>query len=213
MAGGRIPLRRVLVVEDDVELCQEIGETARSWGVETWEATTLEQAFALLERDPDVVIADLWLDGASAIPLLRAAAHRRPSPVIVATSGQASQEETFELGRLNVRAYLPKPFSAERLHGAVQAAVGERPDVDPWIADLVGYDSLKKVLGIVRSTMLSQALAQTGGSRSAAARVLGVSRQAIQQVLQRERRAPRSAVSRASEPPRKPPAQSPPPAR
>jgi DNA-binding NtrC family response regulator len=202
----------VLVVEDDVELCQEICETARGWGVEVSEATSLEQAVGLLERDPDVVIADLWLEGASAIPLLRAAAHRRPSPVIVAMSGQASQEETFELGRLNVRAYLPKPFSAERLHDAVRAAIGEPPDVDPWIADLVGYESLKDVIGTVRSTMLAQALAQTGGSRSAAARLLRVSRQAIQQVLQRERRGSRSSVLRGSEPPRKPPAQSPPPA-
>lgn len=185
------PLRRVLVVEDDVDLCRAISDVACSWGAEVSTAHSVEEAVPLLGRHPDVVIADLWLEGASAIPLLEAAVHRRPSPAIVAMSGQASREETFRLGRLNVRAFLAKPLSLRELEGAVAEALEQPPDVEPWIVDLVGHDSLKGAQRKLRETMLSEALARSEGSRSRAARILRVSRQAIQQVLQRDRRPPR----------------------
>lgn len=189
----KIPLRRVLVIEDDVDLCAEIASVAREWGAETIEAHSLEEAAAQLQRCPDLVIADLWLHGASALPLLDAAVHRHPAPAVVAMSGQASPEETFRLGRLNVRAYLPKPFSADALAASVEKALGECPDVFPWHQNLVGHESLKGAQKRLRDTMLDEALARHRGSRSGAAKALHVSRQAIQQVLQR---APRPAGKR-----------------
>jgi two-component system, response regulator RegA len=204
------PLRRVLVVEDDLELCRSIAEVAAGWGAEVSEAHSLEAAVPLLDTHPDVLIADLWLQGASAIPLLAAAVHRRPSPAIVAMSGQASREETFQLGRLNVRAFLPKPLSIKLLESAVEEALEQPPDVEPWIVDLVGHDSLKGVQRKVRGTMLEEALARSEGSRSRAARILRVSRQAIQQVLQRDRRPRKSPTAarpqRPSGPSQRPPA-------
>jgi DNA-binding NtrC family response regulator len=188
----------VLVVEDDADLCREIATIARGWGGEVFEAHTLDQAVALLDQSPELVIADLWLEGASAIPLLEAAVHRRPAPAVVAMSGQASREETFRLGRLNVRAFLSKPLSTEALEGAVQEALGQPPDVEPWIRGLVGHASLKGAQQTVRDTMLSEALARSEGSRSRAARILQVSRQAIQQVLQRDRRPRRKSSEPAA---------------
>lgn len=185
---AKIPLRRVLVIEDDVELCEEVASVARSWGTEAFEAHSLEEALGLLDRCPDLVIADLWLHGTSAIPLLHHAVHRHPAPAIVAMSGQASPGETFVLGRLNVRAYLAKPFSAATLEEHVEKALCERPDVVPWHQSLVGHDSLKGAQRELRGTMLDEALARHRGSRSGAAKTLDVSRQAIQQVLQREPR-------------------------
>jgi DNA-binding NtrC family response regulator len=186
----------VLVVEDDPDLCQEVAALARDWGVEASEATSLEQAVALLDRRPDVVIADLWLAGASAIPLLERMVHRHPAPAVVAMSGQATPVETFRLGRLNVRAFLPKPFTAEDLRCAVERAISEPPDVMPWLSDLVGHMPLRSAQEATRGTMLDEALARTDNSRSGAARILRVSRQAIQQVMQRQRRG-RRAPARA----------------
>lgn len=182
------PLRSVLVAEDDVALCREIAQVARGWGAEALEAHTVEQAMALLGRSPELVIADLWLEGSSIVPLLEMAVHRNPAPAVVAMSGQASREETFRLGRLNVRAFLPKPLDTEALEAAVEEALGQAPDVEPWIRGLVGHASLKGAQQVVRDTMLSEALARSEGSRSRAARILQVSRQAIQQVLQRDPR-------------------------
>lgn len=178
-------LRRVLVVEDDAPLCGAIARLARSWGAEVWEAHRLTDAHELLARSPELLIADLRLEGESAFALIGAATHHRPAPAIVAMSGQASPEEAFRLGQLGVRAYLQKPFSTDALVAKVEQALAGAPDIEPWVSAHVGHTSLRSMQHDVRRMMLDQALARTRGSRSGAARLLRVSRQAIQQILQR----------------------------
>lgn len=117
--------RRVLVVEDDPGLCDAVVRLARGFGAEVSQAQRLDDAFRLLGQGPDLVIADLRLEGESAFPLIEAAVKRRPPPAVVAMSGQASAEESFRLGRLGVRAYLPKPFGSEALLAAVERAESE----------------------------------------------------------------------------------------
>ena len=178
-------LKRVLVVEDDRPLCAALGAVARSWGAEAWEAHTVADARALLARSPELVIVDLWLEGESAFDFVKQAAHHRPAPAILAISGRASPEESFELGHLGVRAFLAKPLFKEQLVEKVEQALRQAPDVEPWISAHVGKTSLKDMQTHVRRVMLDQALARSSGSRSGAARLLQVTRQAIQQVFHR----------------------------
>jgi DNA-binding NtrC family response regulator len=126
--GGPVRSRRMLVVEDDTGLCDAIGRLARGSGAEVWQAHTLDDGLRLLERSPDLVIADLRLAGRSSFPLIEAAVRRRPAPAVVAMSGQASAEESFRLGQLGVRAYLAKPFASDALIAAIERAEGEVPD-------------------------------------------------------------------------------------
>jgi DNA-binding response OmpR family regulator len=116
---------RVLVVEDDPGLCDAVVRLARSLGAEVSQAQRLDDAFRLLDQGPDLVIADLRLEGQSAFPLIEAAVRRRPPPAVVAMSGQASVEESFRLGRLGVQAYLAKPFGSDALLAAVERAERE----------------------------------------------------------------------------------------
>ena len=178
-------LKRVLVVEDDRPLCSALAAVARGWGAEAWEAHTVADARALLSRDPELVIVDLWLDGESAIELVEQVAHHRPAPAILAISGRASPEESFRLGQLGVRGFLPKPLFKEQLVEKVVQALRQAPDVEPWISAHVGKTSLKDMQSSVRRVMIDQAIAKAHGSRSGAARLLRVTRQAIQQVLHR----------------------------
>jgi DNA-binding NtrC family response regulator len=128
LLGGAARGRRVLVVEDDVGLCDAIGRLARGLGAEVWQAQTLDDGLRLLERTtPDLVIADLRLAGRSSFPLIEAAVRRRPTPGVVAMSGQASAEESFRLGQLGVHAYLAKPFASDALIAAMKRAEDEAP--------------------------------------------------------------------------------------
>jgi two-component system response regulator RegA len=178
-------LRKVLVLEDDRPLCSAIARVVRSWGAEVWECHTLEEAREWVTHDPDLVIADLWLDGECAVGFVEHVTHRRPAPAVVAISGRASTEEAFRLGQLGVRVYLPKPLFQEVLVDKIEEALREAPDVEPHIAGHVGKTSLKDMQSNVRVWMLEQALARAHGSRSGAARLLQVTRQAIQQVFHR----------------------------
>jgi DNA-binding NtrC family response regulator len=179
-------LQRVLVVEDDRALCSALVAVARGWGAEAWEAHTVAEARALLERDPELLIVDLWLEGESAAPFVKEAAHHWPAPAILAISGRASPAESFELGALGVRGFLAKPLFKEQLVEKVGQALREAPDIAPLVAAHVGKTPLKGLLSEVRNVMIGQAIAQSGGSRSGAARLLQVTRQAIQQVFHRK---------------------------
>jgi DNA-binding NtrC family response regulator len=177
--------QRVLVVEDDRPLCSALATVVRGWGAEAWEAHTVAEARALLPRNPELAIVDLWLEGESAIDFVEQVAHHRPAPAILAISGRASPEESFRLGQLGVRAFLPKPLFKEKLVEKVGEALRQAPDVEPWISAHVGKTSLKEMQSEVRRVMLEQAIARAQGSRSGAARLLQVTRQAIQQVFHR----------------------------
>ena len=178
-------LKRVLVVEDDLPLCAALAKVAEGWGAKAFEAHNLRSAREQLSSDPDLVIVDLWLEGECALEFVEQVAHHRPAPALLAISGRASPEEAFRLGQLGVRGYLPKPLFHEKLVEKVEEALRSAPDLAPWISAHVGKTSLRDMQNNVRQVMLDEAIAQSHGSRSGAARLLQVTRQAIQQVFHR----------------------------
>jgi len=174
---------RVLIVEDHKPLRQALARAARGWGAEVLEAGSIREAFERLARGPDLVIVDVALPDGNARPIVEQAVKQRPAPAVIAMSGQASAEEAFELARLGARRYLPKPISLEDLNRSVEEALGDRPDLAPLVAAHVGNTPMRQVLDEVRGVMVDEALARKQGSRSGAARILGVSRQAVQQAV------------------------------
>lgn len=174
---------RVLIVEDHKPLRQALALAATGWGAEVLEAGSVREGFAKLALHPHLVLVDVALPDGNARPIVQQAVKMRPTPAVIAMSGQASPEEAFELARIGVRRYLPKPISLDDLTDAVEAALNERPDIGPMIASLVGLTPMREVLDEVRGEMVEEALAMEHGSRSGAARRLGVSRQAIQQAV------------------------------
>ncbi len=174
---------RVLIVEDHKPLRQALARAVRGWGAEVVEAGTIHEASVALALQPALVIVDVALPDGNVRPIVEQAARMRPSPAVIVMSGQASAEEAFELARMGARRYLPKPISLEDLTRTVEEALGDRPDLGPFVAAHVGNTPMRQVLDEVRSVMVDEALAREHGSRSGAARMLGVTRQAVQQAV------------------------------
>lgn len=178
---------RVLIVEDDTALCSAMSRVAARWG-EVLQAHTVQRALALLECDPMLVITDVRLPDGSGLDVVEPASRRRPTPTMVAVSGNASPEESFQLAQAGVRAYLAKPLGMDDLTRAVEGALSRGPSLDSLVAAAVGHRPMRELQGDVRRVMVDQALAMSEGSRSGAARLLRVSRQAVQQIVRdRER--------------------------
>ena len=108
-----------------------------------------------------------------------------PAPVVVALSGRAGPEDAFRLAQLGVRRYVQKPLDLPALEAAIQRAMAEAPDVTPYVRAVVGKVPIQELEELVRSTMLEEALAQSGGNRRGAARLLDVSRQLLQHMLRK----------------------------
>ena len=174
---------RVLIVEDHKPLRQAIARAARDWGAEVLEAGTIREAHASLLQLPDLVIVDVALPDGHALSIVEEATRMRPSPAVIAMSGQASAEEAFQLARAGARRYLAKPISLEELTHSVEEALSDRPRLDAFVAAHVGNTPLREVQGEVRRVMIEQALAKARNSRSGAARLLDLTRQAVQQIV------------------------------
>ncbi len=178
-------VRRVLIVEDDDALREAIAREIASWPAEVIEAATARQAKERLHPSPDVLLLDVRLPDECAFSVLEEASRLRPAPVRIAMSGAASPVEAFRLARYGVRAYLAKPVSLDEITEAVRRACSESPVLEPLVVDCVGNIPMRELQRRVRKTMVRQALARCGGSRSGAARLLAVTRQAVQQILRR----------------------------
>ena len=85
-----------------------------------------------------------------------------------------------------MRAYFQKPFGTTEVREAIRTAAREAPDLAPHLRSTVGRRPLRAVEADVRDSLVREALARSGGSRSAAARLLKISRQHLQNILRRK---------------------------
>ncbi|GEJ55280.1 response regulator [Anaeromyxobacter diazotrophicus] len=110
---------RLLVVEDDLELCESIAEVLRLTGYEVETALDAETALAMLRGAPapDAIVLDLVLPTMSASELV-AALDRAPALVLMSGLAQP-RASAFPPGDV-----LLKPFGAEQLLSRVARACG-----------------------------------------------------------------------------------------
>ena len=113
----------VLLIEDDVELCQLMREFFAVRGIQV-EAIHdgrrgLAEAFA---RSYDVILLDVMLPGLDGFELLRQVRRRSAVPIIMLT---ARTEKADRIAGLDAGAddYLPKPFDPEELTARIRAVL------------------------------------------------------------------------------------------
>ena len=131
-------MAEILIIDDDSELCELVGEYLEGEGFEIDAAYDgLSGIERCLEREPDLVILDVMLPGIGGFEVLsRIRTHSRV-PVIMLT---ARGEEVDRIVGLEMGAddYLPKPFNPRELVARIRAifrravapeTVGDEPEV------------------------------------------------------------------------------------
>jgi DNA-binding response OmpR family regulator len=112
---------RVLIVDDDVELCRLLGERLSTEGFEL-EAVHdgLRGLERVLSREHAFVILDLMLPGMGGLDVLRRLRAQSPIPVLILT---ARGEDVDRILGLEIGAddYLPKPFNPRELIARIRA--------------------------------------------------------------------------------------------
>jgi DNA-binding response OmpR family regulator len=155
-----------LIVEDDARLRKAMGSALGKMGWTVREAGSVGDAIAeIAVAVPGLLLLDVALPDGRARDVLRALEGRSPAPRIVAMSGSAEPDESFELAALGVRVYLKKPIDLAELERAVGRALSIAPDLVPPLRAAVGLVSMKNVEHTVRDTMVREVLARGQGSR------------------------------------------------
>lgn len=147
-------------------------------------ASAAEARLLLAERSFQLLLLDVLLPDATAVELLdEMLAGNNPMPLVVAMSGGASAEQSFELGKRGVRRFLSKPLNEEQVLQAVAQSIDSVPNPKAWARSAVGHLPVREAEQQVRDAMLNEAMARTDGNRSRAAKLLDVSRQLLQYML------------------------------
>src|SRR5262249_22093380 len=144
-----------------------------------------EARIALLDGPPDLLVLDVALPDGRAADVLDTLKDLSPAPCVVAISGAAGAEESFELASRGVRAYLQKPLNLDEQGAGVLRAHSEPPALAPHVKSAVGRAPVHEVEQLVRDTMVQEALALGKGNRRQASRMLGISRQLLQHILRK----------------------------
>jgi DNA-binding NtrC family response regulator len=179
-------LRRLLIVEDSSALVETLERALSARVPEVRACRSLSEVRQVLaEFTPDLVLLDVELPDGDAFDVLGEMRRIVPAPAVVAMSGVAGPDEAFHLAQVGVQRYLKKPLDLTAVERAIDEALTCAPDLEPHVRAAVGHVSFQEVERSVREAMLDEALARSGGSRSAAARMLAISRQLLQYMLRK----------------------------
>jgi CheY-like chemotaxis protein len=117
---------RLLLVDDDADILNELQEGLEALGLPSRTAETAMQALQLVQRHPElqVMVTDLQMPQIDGIELLQKLATRRRGRPIVAivVTGNASLDRAVAALRLNAIDFIQKPATAEEVALAVNRA-------------------------------------------------------------------------------------------
>ena len=118
VSGGK----RVLLVDDDVEIMESMRTVLESKGYEILVARDGNQGLVMAESEnPDLVVLDMMMPKRSGFLVLERLRRSRPVPmrVIMITANEGSRHKAYA-EMLGVDDYIRKPFAMDRLLDSVE---------------------------------------------------------------------------------------------
>jgi len=116
--------RRALVVDDNAIMRAIVGRILREAHFDVVEASNGAEAIqAFFRENPDVVLMDLNMEGLDGTAAIRGILQINPSARIVVCSATSDAHIVLNLLRLGAKGYVTKPFTPEKLLGAIESAL------------------------------------------------------------------------------------------
>jgi len=119
--------KRILVVDDEENVCQSVKKILSRKGYTVAESLTVEDAIEKMNETPfDLVITDLMMPKTSGLELLEIIRDHYPELEVIMITGYASIESAVKATKLGAAGYLPKPFTPEELNEITEKAFQNR---------------------------------------------------------------------------------------
>jgi DNA-binding NtrC family response regulator len=115
----------VLVVDDELILCQSVEKILKRKGHKVDAATSVADALKMLDSGNryDLIVADLMMPQAGGMELLSAVQGSWPELPVLIITGFSSISSAIETTKLGAAGYLPKPFTPAELENAVASVL------------------------------------------------------------------------------------------
>ena len=117
----RVPKSRLLIVDDDQGMRENLAELFGSLGYDVRTAANTPEALAVLdEQDVDLLLTDYKMPGPTGVELIEAARKRRPGLQAVLMTAFGDSFTEIESVRRGAVGYLNKPFEADEVVAFVE---------------------------------------------------------------------------------------------
>ncbi len=119
----------VLIIDDENAIREIAGETLSTFGYKALVAGDGAEAMAVFaehREEVQLVITDMMMPYMDGPATIRAMRKLDPKVKIIATSGLKADDKIAEAAKLGVKAFLPKPYTAERLLKTVAEVLKEK---------------------------------------------------------------------------------------
>ena len=149
---------RILLIDDDPNLRETLGEVLRGEGYQVGAAASGEEGLAALKKESyDLVLLDIRLPGLDGEVIMREIFNYHTETVMIIISGYGSLESAIMAIRLGVKDYFIKPYQVDELLDAVCRALSDkeaRARKEVLIAQLSSsLEQLKDLEGIRGETL------------------------------------------------------------
>ncbi|HEY6867796.1 MAG TPA: ATP-binding protein [Candidatus Eisenbacteria bacterium] len=125
--GGREPIARVLVVDDEPPVVEVFREFLAAQGYELTVAASGEEAVkAIPTLRPDIILTDINLPGLSGLEVMRFAKSIDAEVAVIVVTGYASASTAIDALRQGAYDYVTKPFDLDDVHQIVERAIANR---------------------------------------------------------------------------------------
>jgi DNA-binding NtrC family response regulator len=139
-------MAKVLVVDDEANVRQLLGQAIRKAGHEVLEADCSDAALNVMQKQAaDVVFTDIQMPGRDGRWLTLELRKRYPLTAVVLATSVADLEPTITL-RFGVLSYLIKPFDLSAVREALRLAVDWHVQVVATGPEAVEHDQLERWL-------------------------------------------------------------------
>jgi DNA-binding response OmpR family regulator len=115
--------RKILVVDDEINVCKSIRQAITKEEYEVDMALSGEEALQMdKEKLYDLVITDLMMPGISGVELLTSLKINRPEVIVILVTGYPTIKTAVQSVKLGAFDYIPKPFTPDELRSLVSRA-------------------------------------------------------------------------------------------
>lgn len=143
-----------------------------------------ERAVEAMKKKPCMVFFQLASERLNGRRIERVLRAYNPQVPLVAFGPPITTSAAFRLASLGVAAYLDEPFTEMDVAACMEEIALPEQRLVCTARLEVGLRDMKEAQRVLRLSMCAEALRQSGGSRRAAARVLGVDRRAVQKIAE-----------------------------
>ena len=118
---------RVLLVDDEKEFVDTLGERMRNRDLDVNTATSAAEALALTsEKSFDAIVLDLMMPGMDGIEALKAIKATQPEMQVILLTGHGSLEKGIQAMKLGAMDFLEKPADVDVLTEKIKAAQADK---------------------------------------------------------------------------------------